>query len=145
MINHPALRTLVCAVITGAALGGCSLGTIGGIMSPEASEQPATTATASARGTGLPQPNMMGRWLLASQGAAPCTMNFAGAAGGREGTIAPEGGCPGKFFTSRQWSFEQNAVIIRNHAGEMLAQLQVTEPARLVGQTATGEPVSLTR
>ena len=23
-----------------------------------------------------------------------------------EGTIAPEGGCPGKFFTSRKWIYE---------------------------------------
>jgi hypothetical protein len=145
MIDHPAARTLVCAVVTASALGGCSLGTIGGIMSPEAQEQPATTATTSARGAPLPQPDMMGRWLLATQGATTCAMNFASAAGSREGTIAPEGGCPGKFFTSRQWSFEQNAVIIRNHAGEMLAQLQVAEPVRLVGQTASGEPVSLTR
>lgn len=72
-------------------------------------------------------------------------MTFAGLAGGKDGTIAPEGGCPGKFFTSRKWAFERNAVIIRNHAGEFLAQLAVTEPTRLVGQTATGEQVTLTR
>ena len=71
---------------------------------------------------------MAGRWVLASPGAGHCGMNFAGAAGAREGTIAPEGGCPGRFFTSRRWALEQNAVIIRNHAGEMLAQLNVAEP-----------------
>lgn len=72
-------------------------------------------------------------------------MNFAGPAGGREGTIAPEGGCPGRFFTSRTWAYEQNTMIIRNHAGEMLAQFNVSAPGRLVGQSAIGEPVSLTR
>lgn len=145
MIDHPAARILVSAVLTALALGGCSLGTIGGIMSPDSSEPAAAAATSSARGAPVPQPDMMGRWHLAVQGTSPCAMNFAGPAGGRDGTIAPEGGCPGRFFTSRQWAFEQNAVVIRNHAGEMLAQLSVAEPVRLVGQTAAGEQVSLTR
>jgi hypothetical protein len=123
-------------------LAACSLGTIGGLFSPESSE----TATYSApTGEPLPRPEMAGRWILGTDGSPPCGMNFAGPAGGRDGTIAPEGGCPGRFFSSRTWAYEQNAMIIRNHAGEMLAQLNVTAPDRLVGQSATGEPISLTR
>ena len=134
-------------VLTGLALvamplAACSLGTIGGVFSPEPSD---TQAVTSAAGGTLPQPEMAGRWLLATDGAAGCTMNFTGSTRGHEGTIAPEGGCPGRFFTSRNWSYEQNAIIIRNHAGELLAQLNVTAADRLVGQGPNGEPVSLTR
>jgi hypothetical protein len=131
-------------VVLGAAmsLASCSLGTIGGVFSPEPSEAPTATATT---GGALPQPEMAGRWTLATDGTAGCTMNFTGATGGHEGTVAPEGGCPGRFFTSRKWSYEQNAIIIRNHAGELLAQLNVAAADRLVGQGPNGEPVSLTR
>jgi hypothetical protein len=122
----------------------CSLGTIGGVFSPEPS--PYEVAAASPpRGTPLPRPDMAGRWLLGTDGSPPCGMNFAGPIGGHEGSIAPEGGCPGRFFTSRSWAYEQNAMVIRNHSGELLAQLNVTAPDRLIGQTASGEPVSLTR
>jgi hypothetical protein len=64
-------------------------------------------------------------------------MNFAdGAAGSRpgapaapagarpgQGTIAPEGGCPGNFFTSRHWTFEAGMLIIRDFQNRPLAQL----------------------
>jgi hypothetical protein len=140
----PQPRALV--VIAGLAvampMAACSLGTIGGVFSPESSDTP--TATSAAGGT-LPQPEMAGRWLLATDGGAGCAMNFSDATGGREGTVSPEGGCPGRFFTSRNWSYEQNAVIIRNHAGELLAQLNVRAADRLVGQGPNGEPVSLSR
>jgi hypothetical protein len=132
------------ALLLALPLAACSLGTIGGVFSPEPSPSEAATSSAPL-GESLPRPDMAGRWLLGTDGSPPCGMNFAGPVGGREGTIAPKGGCPGRFFTSRTWAYEQNAMIIRNHAGEMLAQLNVTAPDRLVGQSATGEPVSLTR
>ena len=47
-------------------------------------------------------------------------------AGAAQGTIAPEGGCPGNFFTSRKWTYENDYLIIRNHKGEPLAQLSFT-------------------
>jgi glutathione S-transferase len=50
-------------------------------------------------------------------------MNFAHAPGTGQGTIAPEGGCPGNFFTSRKWTFEHGALIIRDHKSEVLAEL----------------------
>ncbi len=40
-----------------------------------------------------------------------------------DGTIAPEGGCPGKFFTSRKWTYDQGGLIMRDHTGQPLAQL----------------------
>jgi hypothetical protein len=50
-------------------------------------------------------------------------MNFGHVPGAAQGTIAPEGGCPDKFFTSRKWTFERNVLIIRDHKDEPLAQL----------------------
>jgi hypothetical protein len=135
---------VVGALLLAMPLAACSLGTIGGVFSPETSPSEAATSSAP-RGEPLPRPDMAGRWLLGTDGSPPCGMNFAGPAGGHEGTIAPEGGCPGRFFTSRTWAYEQNAMIIRNHSGEMLAQLRVTAADRLIGQSASGEPVSLTR
>ncbi len=40
-----------------------------------------------------------------------------------EGTIAPEGGCPGKFYTSRKWTYDQAGLTLRDHNGQPLAQL----------------------
>jgi Protease inhibitor Inh len=59
--------------------------------------------------------------------------------------VAPEGGCPGKLFMSRKWSFEQNALVLRNPKGEPLAQLSSAEPGRLEGRSISGEAISLTR
>ncbi len=50
-------------------------------------------------------------------------MKFGAEPGAAQGTIAPEGGCPGKYFTSRKWTYEHDVLIIRNHKDEPLAQL----------------------
>ncbi len=146
MIDHPAARALFCFLALTAALatGGCSLGTLNGIISSDTAD-PAPVGTAATGGGPAPAVNMAGRWVLATPGAGYCSMNFVAAPGASGGTIAPEGGCPGKFFTSRQWALEHNAIVIRNHTGEMLAQLNVAEPSRLEGKSVTGEQVSLTR
>jgi hypothetical protein len=133
----------VFALTAGWALAGCSVGTLTGLISNDSPEQqPPANAP---RGAAAAAVDMAGRWVLAAHGGGNCGMNFSATAGSREGAIAPEGGCPGRFFTSRRWALEQNAVVIRNHAGEMLAQLNVAEPSRLEGQAANGEQVSLTR
>ena len=51
-----------------------------------------------------------------------------------EGTIAPEGGCPGKFFTSRKWTHDQAGLTLRDHTGQPLAQL-ARRRRRLPGQS----------
>jgi len=84
-----------------------------------------------------------GRWTLSSPGAGSCAMTFAG--GPSEGTIAPEGGCPGNFFTSRKWSLERDSLVIRNHLGETLAQLKSGEGGRFDGQSTAGQAVTLSR
>jgi hypothetical protein len=72
-------------------------------------------------------------------------MNFGGAAGTAEGTIAPEGGCPGNFFTSRKWTLERDSLVIKNHLGDTLAQLKPGDGGRYDGQSTAGQPVTLSR
>jgi hypothetical protein len=61
-----------------------------------------------------------------------------------EGAIAPEGGCPGKFFTSRKWSYDTFGLVIRDHTGATLARLSVAGTG-FDGKAAAGEPVTLLR
>jgi hypothetical protein len=71
-------------------------------------------------------------------------MTFVAGAGS-DGAVQPEGGCPGKFFTSRKWSLEGGAVVIRNHNNEPLARLTAISPTRYEGRTAGGQQLSLVR
>jgi hypothetical protein len=64
--------------------------------------------------------------------------------GAAEGTIAPAGGCPGNFFTSRKWTFEHDMLIIRDHKSETLAELSFSA-GRFQGQAAAGGSVTLAR
>jgi hypothetical protein len=105
-----------------------------------------TAPLAAPGGPRTPPPvNMAGRWSLNSPGSGGCAMNFGGAPGAAEGTIAPEGGCPGNFFTSRKWAFESNQLIIRDHTGQPLAQLAFGASGRFDGQATNGQPVMLGR
>ena len=61
-----------------------------------------------------------------------------------EGAIAPAGGCPGKFFTSRKWIYDQAGLTIRDHKGQPLAQLS-GDGASFQGKATSGEPVILAR
>src|SRR5215472_1160260 len=47
-----------------------------------------------------PPIDLAGRWRLAAASGA-CLMTLAATPGAADGTIAPAGGCPGNFFTSR--------------------------------------------
>jgi len=94
---------------------------------------------------GPPPVNMAGRWTLTSPGTGGCAMNFGATPGAAEGTVAPEGGCPGSFFTSRKWVFEDNGLVIRDHTGQPLARLALGAGGRFDGQATTGQPVTLGR
>ena len=132
------------AIGAAAALVGC-----GGVMTSPTNEPPPPPAPAvqpAARPAPTPPPvDMAGRWQLASTAGGACAMVFAATPGSGEGTIAPQGGCPGKFFTSRRWLYEQDALIIRDHKGEPLARLAFSPPARFEGEAAPGETISLSR
>jgi Protease inhibitor Inh len=132
------------------ALAGCSfVERLGVNDEPQQTASATNTASASlapaATPRGGPPIEMSGRWVLAATGASSCGMVFSSTAGALEGTVAPEGGCPGKLFMSRKWAFEQNSLILRNHKGEPLAQLVSSEPGRLEGRSISGDSISLTR
>lgn len=92
-----------------------------------------------------PPVNMTGRWQLAQPGRGQCNMTFRAGAEGSDGTIAPEGGCPGKFFTSRRWAYDSSGLTIQDHNSQPLAQLSNDGSGRFNGKAATGEAITLTR
>jgi Protease inhibitor Inh len=140
-----ALRTslLVTALLGLAGCGGMSSFDFSG-----SSSQPVKTAEPAIGAPGVPSPppvSVSGRWLLSSPGRGQCHMTFGAASpSAAEGTIAPEGGCPGKFFTSRKWTYDQSGLTMRDHTGQPLAQL-ANDGAAFQGKSTGGEPVSLLR
>jgi hypothetical protein len=125
------------------AAAGCSGSGFSGFQLPGSG---AAAPQATAR-PAQPPVNMAGRWMLASPGRGQCNMTFRAASpSDAEGTIAPEGGCPGKFFTSRKWTFDSNGLSIRDHNSEPLAQLSsAAGGTTFAGKATTGDPVTLTR
>jgi hypothetical protein len=121
-------------------LGLCAL-----LLTGCAGEQAVSGSPASATRYGAPPEPMAGRWQLAAVGTPPCVMNFVAASGDGEGAIQPEGGCPGNFYTSRKWTFEQGALVIRDHNGQPLGQLAHASPGRFDGKATNGQPLTLGR
>jgi hypothetical protein len=85
-----------------------------------------------------------GRWMLAAPKAPACGMNFTAKPGANEGRVAPEGGCPERFFTSRRWMLQQGTLTISDDDGSQLAQLNFTGE-RFEGKSSTGTPLTLER
>jgi hypothetical protein len=77
-------------------------------------------------------------------GGGACVMTLGNSAGAVEGTVAPAGGCPGNFFTSRKWTFERDRLILRDHKGTALVELTFAD-GRFQGQGASGAAITLTR
>ena len=131
--RRPAFRAsaLILALLV---LAGCS-----GVDSGRSSAVPETVAPTP------PPVDLAGRWLLSSPGRGQCHMTFVSAAPTAvEGTIKPEGGCPGKFFTSRKWTHDQAGLTLRDHTGQPLAQL-AREGGGFQGKATGGEPIALMR
>lgn len=136
------------------ALAGCAerLGGSGGPAPLPAAPSGRVTSAPLPGSTGAPASgpasalNMAGRWTLSSPGTGLCGMNFIASAKGTDGAIAPEGGCPGDFFTSRSWSLGQNGLTIRDHNHKTLARLAPTSPpGGFQGQAVSGLTVTLQR
>jgi hypothetical protein len=124
-----ARAALLLSILT---LTGCSGGSMSDLSGSAAAPSP-------------PPVNMTGRWLLSSPGRGQCHMTFGtDPTGAPEGTIRPEGGCPGKFFTSRKWTYEQGSLVMRDHNSQPLAQLS-DAGGRFDGKATSGEPVALAR
>jgi hypothetical protein len=142
MIRTTARRILRAALPSALlALAACSSDPLG----PSASSTGVEAKPAAAAVRVSPPVEMAGRWTLASASGGACSMNFGASTGAAEGTIAPEGGCPGNFFTSRKWTFEQTGLVIRDHTGKPLAQLAAAGPTRFEGRASEGAGITLSR
>jgi len=86
--------------------------------------------------------DMIGRWFLAAPNSPPCGMRFGGAPGTQQGTITPDGGCPGKFFTSRYWTLEQGALVINDNENQPLAHFTFAGN-HFEGEATAGTAVTL--
>jgi protease inhibitor Inh len=128
----PAFRASV--LILSLTVAGCS-----GVSWPGSGAAPAAVQPAA------PPVSLAGRWMLSSPGRGQCHMTF-GSAGPTavEGTIAPEGGCPGRFYMSRKWTVEGGNVVMRDHTGQPLAQLSY-DGTTYQGKATSGDPVALMR
>lgn len=127
-------------LVTAAALGACT-------TTPQVTAAPSEQAQ-PAQPPAPPPPqqppiDLAGRWRLAAASGG-CVMTLAAVPGAAEGTIAPAGGCPGNFFTSRKWTFEHDMLIIRDHKGEALAELSFAA-GHFQGQATGGGSVTLAR
>jgi hypothetical protein len=93
-----------------------------------------------------PQNDMSGRWMLAAPNAPPCAMEFQGVPRQLQGTINPEGGCPGNFFTSKRWTLTQDTLTltIADQNNQPLAQFALGD-GRFTGKSTAGMPVMLSR
>ena len=103
---HAARPALAASALFSAvlALAGCSGDRFTGFDLPGTSSAPAVEPPPPAA-PAPPPINLAGRWLMASPGRGQCNvMLSATAADAASGNVAPEGGCPGKLFTSRKWT-----------------------------------------
>ena len=87
---------------------------------------------------------MAGRWKLSAPNAPFCDMNFEAEPGARQGTILPDGGCPGELFRSRNWVLAQNTLTIGDDQNQPLAKFKRVG-GRFQGTSTAGLPVTLTR
>jgi len=89
-----------------------------------------------------PPVDLAGRWKLTVADGGACFMTLGYTPGAVEGTVAPAGGCPGNFFTSRKWTFEHDMLIIRNHKGEVLVELSFADGG-FRGKDTNGATITL--
>jgi hypothetical protein len=136
-----ALPAIVCASMLAACSGGDRMTLGSGSDSP-----PATNAAPAGPAAKPPPVNMAGRWTLSATGSTSCGMTFgANNPDTTEGTIAPGGGCPFNFFTSRKWNYTEAGLTLRDHNAQALAQLAPASPNRFEGKTGAGQDVALSR
>ena len=134
---RPAFRASIVLLVS-LALAGCTTDGVG-------TAAPGSNSSSLSSQPSAPPAAMAGRWLFSSPSRGQCNMTFGAAnAAASEGTIAPEGGCPLKFFTSRKWTYDQNGLTMRDHNGQPLAELSGAG-GRFDGKATSGEPVALAR
>ena len=133
--------TLICTALLAACSGSDRFTwDSGSPSSPASSGAPASGSAAVA-----PPLNLAGRWTLSSTGTTSCAMMFGANPNATEGTIAPAGGCPFNFYTSRKWTYGETDLTIRDHNAQPLAQLAPAGPNRFEGKTSSGQDIALSR
>jgi hypothetical protein len=113
-----------------AALGACTnTARFGGGPETTAAPPPVTPPVAAAAPEPAPAPptDLAGKWRLSVATGGACLMTFTANPGANDGKIAPAGGCPGNFFTSRKWTYESDTLTIRDFKGQALAQLSFAD------------------
>lgn len=137
--------TTVPIIICAALLAACSSNDrFAGDTAPP-SGSPAGVGPAGSPAGVAPPFNLAGRWTLSSTGTGACAMTFSALQDATEGTIAPAGGCPFNFFTSRKWTYSEAGMTIRDHNAQILAQLAPTGSNRFEGKTNSGQDIVLSR
>jgi len=131
---------LACAAL----LAACSGSDRFGLSSSDSSSPPPTPTAANAAAV-APPVNLAGRWTLSSTGTGSCAMTLGANPNAAEGTIAPAGGCPFSFYTSRKWTYTDTGLTIRDHNAQSLAQLAPAGPNRFEGKTSSGQDIVLSR
>jgi Protease inhibitor Inh len=104
-----------------------------------------SAAVSTVPAAAAPPVNLAGRWTLSAVGSGSCAMTLGAQTGATEGSIAPAGGCPFNFYTSRKWSYTTAGLNIRDHNGQALAQLSPAGPDRFEGKTNAGQEIALSR
>src|ERR1700676_1250730 len=115
----PTLVLPLAMIVCSALLAGCA----GSQRLAADSGAPSAPPDAAATAGIAPPFNLGGRWTLSSTGTGSCAMTFAAGQDPTEGTIAPAGGCPFNFFTSRKWTYSQAGLAISDHHAQLLRQL----------------------
>ncbi len=135
------LPIIVCASLL-AACGNSERWNFGGVSSGT----PETPQPAGGPQAKPPPVNLGGRWTLSATAGGSCAVTFgASAPDAIEGAIAPGGGCPFNFFTSRKWTYSEAGLTMRDHNAQALAQLAPAGPNRFEGRTGSGQEVTLSR
>jgi hypothetical protein len=135
--------TLLLIAVCATALAGCGNDRFSFGGSPA---EPPPIAAGKGPGARIAPPvNLAGRWTLSQPGGGSCAFTLNAIADATEGTIAPAGGCPLNFFTSRKWTYEDTGLVIRDHNAQPLAQLTQAAPNRFEGTATSGQSIALTR
>jgi hypothetical protein len=137
MIFRAAVPIIVCASLLAACSDSERLG-------GTPANQPAGPSAAAPQAT-PPPVSLAGRWTLSSAGSGSCAITFGASPDATEGTMAPGGGCPFNFFTSRKWNYTVAGLTIRDHNAQALAQLTPAGPGRFEGKTNAGQDLVLSR
>jgi Protease inhibitor Inh len=131
------------ALLVLAALSACASSERFGGGQPEPSSTPTPPPPPTPPPLQPPPIDLAGKWRLSVAAGGACLMTLGDTAGATDGSVAPAGGCPGNFFTSRKWTFEHDRLIMRDHKGEPLAELSFAN-GHFEGQ-GTGGAITLAR